>query len=230
MALDPLYVTSVSLDEIFLDKDTGEPLANGYIEFYQDDNRAIAKPVYEITGAPPNYTYAALPNPVILGANGAPVNNTGEPVSIYYYPYDPTGNLQLYFVQVYNSANVLQFSRQAWPNITTGIEDVVIVTSANQAIAGGITYICDNGVVQIDFALPAVMVEGQFFTIIGKSSGGWTISQNAGQTIHMGNQSTTTGVGGSLSSTNRYDCITMRCVESNTDFNAYSAQGNLAVV
>lgn len=118
MPLLPEYVTDESLQQYFVNKDTGEPLANGYIYFYEDDNRNITKPVYELTGAPPNYTYDMLPNPVRTSAVGTPINNAGEDVAIYLRPYDDSGNLQLYYVRVFDENMIEQFTRQARPNIS----------------------------------------------------------------------------------------------------------------
>ena len=43
MALDSRYVTTTSLEEYFVDKDDGTPLAGGTITFFEDDNRAVPK-------------------------------------------------------------------------------------------------------------------------------------------------------------------------------------------
>ncbi len=122
MPLDSHYFTSVSLQNLFVDKDTGAPLSGGFVRFWQDDNRLIPKLVYELNNiggvAPPNYDYVALPNPLQLSSVGTPMDASGKDVTIYYYPYDANGDLQLYFVQVFNSLGVPQFTREAWPNVT----------------------------------------------------------------------------------------------------------------
>lgn len=118
MPLDPRYVTAVSLDPCLVDKVTGLPLVGGSVYFWQDDNRIFHKPVYELSGAPPNYTYTELPNPMVLGPKGNFVDNTGADVAVYYFPYDDFGNLELYYITVFNAQGVPQFSRQAWPNVT----------------------------------------------------------------------------------------------------------------
>lgn len=118
MALDSRYFTSFSLEEFFVDHSSGEPLAGGLIYFYRDTARNTAKPVYELSGFPPSYTYTVLPDPITLSATGNPVNGSGDPVSIYYYPYDDNGNLDLYYIIVTDANNVFQFDREAWPNVT----------------------------------------------------------------------------------------------------------------
>ncbi len=118
MALDGRYVTTVSLDEYFVLKDTGEPNSFGTIEFWQDDNRVVPKNVFQLTGAPPNYTYTALPNPITLSAVGTPSDVNGNNVAIYYFPYDANDDIQLYYVVVRDQFGVVQETREAWPNVT----------------------------------------------------------------------------------------------------------------
>ncbi len=120
MPLDPRYITDLSLEQYFVDKDTGEPLAFGTVEFWQDDNRVVPKLVYELTGAPPNYTYTALPNPITLSSVGTISDINGNNVALYYFPFDALGNIQLYYVVIRNSLGVIQFTREAWPNTTAG--------------------------------------------------------------------------------------------------------------
>jgi hypothetical protein len=119
MSLNPLYIVPLNLEEVFVNHGDGTLLANGTIEFYKDDDRLVSKSVYELTGAPPNYTYAALPNPLNLSSVGTPVDNSGNPVSIYYYPYDVNGDIELYYIVVRDSSGTIQFTRQAWPNTTS---------------------------------------------------------------------------------------------------------------
>ena len=116
MALNPSYVIAPSLQEYFVDKDSGLPMAGGQVFFYQDNARTIPKPVFEISGATPNYTYTQLPNPVTLSAVGTFADASNNDIIPYYYPFDGAGNVQLYYIEVYNSDGVLQFTRQAWPN------------------------------------------------------------------------------------------------------------------
>ena len=118
MALNELYFVTSDLDTYFVDKDSGLPLAGGIISFYRDVARSTPKTVYTLTGAPPDYTYTALPNPIKLSSVGTVQDNSGNNVVIYYFPYDEDGNLDLYYVSVTNSGFVLQLTREAWPNVT----------------------------------------------------------------------------------------------------------------
>ena len=117
MALDPHYITDGPLEEAFLSKDSGLPLAGGTITFYRDASRITAKPVYQLTGAPPNYSYVPLDNPLTLSSIGTVQNAGGDNEVIYYYPYTNDGStVDLYYVVVKDSNGVEQFTREAWPN------------------------------------------------------------------------------------------------------------------
>jgi hypothetical protein len=123
MALDPRFVTTADIEEYFVDKNTGEPLSGGEVTFYSDVNRTIKKPVYELTGAPPNYSYSALPNPMELSAVGSYVNAVGDQIVPYYFPYAGTpsasnGTIELYYIEVKDADGNLQFTREGWPNFT----------------------------------------------------------------------------------------------------------------
>lgn len=80
------------------------------------------------------------------------------------------------------------------------------VTGTTQTLAINNAYIADNAGL-VTFTLPATAAQGSYIQIIGNGAGGWTIAQNANQVIKVASQTTTTGVNGSLSSGNRYDCI-----------------------
>jgi hypothetical protein len=86
--------------------------------------------------------------------------------------------------------------------------NVVDVTGTSQAMAVNTTYIADNAGL-VTFTLPATAAQGTTMTVVGNGAGGWTIAQNANQAIKMNAQTTTTGATGSLSSTNRYNSVTM---------------------
>ena len=121
MPLDPRFITTSDLSPYLVDKDTGYPLANGTIEFWKDNARSVPKTVYELTGSPPNYTYTALPNPVTLSSVGTIEDSLGNNVALYYFPYASMADgadIELYYVVVKNEAGEIQFTREAWPNLT----------------------------------------------------------------------------------------------------------------
>ena len=103
------------------------------------------------------------------------------------------------------------------------------VTSTSQTMAVNTGYITNNSAL-VTTILPSTSVVGDLVWIVGKGAGGWKIAQNAGQTIHFGNQDTTTGVGGHLDSSNQYDAIQLPCTAANTDWTCTGiSQGNISV-
>lgn len=105
----------------------------------------------------------------------------------------------------------------------------VNVTGTSQSASVNTGYIANNaGLVTI--TLPSSAAVGSVIEIGGSGAGGWKLAQNSGQTINFGSSATTAGVGGSLASTNRYDCIRLVCVTANTTWNVLSSVGSLTVV
>lgn len=103
------------------------------------------------------------------------------------------------------------------------------VLTPTQAMVVNNGYIANNAGV-VTLTLPAVAAFGDVVQVGGKGAGGWSIAQNAGQTIHFGSLDTTTGAGGSLSSILRYDAVELICITANTDWLVLSGLGNLTVV
>jgi hypothetical protein len=104
------------------------------------------------------------------------------------------------------------------------------VVASTQAIVPNMSYVCNNGASLITFTLPVTAAFGTIIQIAGLSSGGWTLAQNIGQSINFGSLATTTGIGGSLSSSNKNDFIRLLCVTANTTWNVISSVGNLTIV
>lgn len=90
-------------------------------------------------------------------------------------------------------------------------------------------YIANKGTL-LTATLPATAAQGTVIRIQGKGIGLFAIAQNAGQTIHFGTSSTTTGVGGSITSQNTYDSIELVCITADTDFAVMSSVGNFTIV
>lgn len=116
--LDPRFIPAFSIEDVLLDKDTGAPLSGGLVYFEYDNQRGLLKPVYQITGTSPNYTFIQLPNPMTLSSIGTFEDALGNPVIPYFYPYDADGNVDLYYVRVTSSDDVPQFDREAQPYIS----------------------------------------------------------------------------------------------------------------
>ena len=96
------------------------------------------------------------------------------------------------------------------------------------------TFVANEGIITnnaglVTLTLPATCTVGDVLRVAGKGVGGWEVAQIAGQTIHFGNQDTTTGVGGSSSSTNQYDSVELLCITTDTDYVVLSSLGNVTI-
>ena len=106
----------------------------------------------------------------------------------------------------------------------------VNTTGATQAMAVTTGYVSNDTSTLVTFTLPAVAAVGAEVAVVGSGTGLWTVAQNSGQTIHFNAVDSTTGTGGSVSSTSRYDSMTLICNVANSDWVVYQATGNLSVV
>lgn len=109
-----------------------------------------------------------------------------------------------------------------------GVTAWVDVTGTTQAMAINTGYLADNAGL-VTLTLPSTAAQFSVIRVAGKGAGGWTIAQNSGQSINVGNQVTTTGVGGSLASTNANDAIELICTVANSGWMTLSGWGNLTV-
>lgn len=162
----------------------------------------------------------------IAGINGAtPVTGNTPQVVLA----DNTGNLATIssstagFVLTSNGTATPSFQAVSsgaltWNNVTT--------TSASMVANNG--YLANNAGL-VTLTLPTTAAQFTLIEVVGFGAGGWTIVQNAGQTIHFGNATTTAG-SGSISSTNQYDAIYLICATANTVWVAQNSIGNLTVV
>ena len=146
MPIDPRLIATTSLEEYFVDKSTGQPLTGGLIYFWEDNARTVPKLVYELSGAPPNYTFTPLPNPMQLSMVGTPQDTAGNNVAIYYFPFEgdifvSDGTQQLYFVQVFDQFGVEQFTREAWPNDAVSQGTEITTSLANQIKNGQFSFV-----------------------------------------------------------------------------------------
>jgi len=176
MGLDTRYIPSKYFQEYLVDKDTGEPLAAGVVTFYRDNARIELKPMYQITGTPPNYTYAALPNPLTLNAIGTFEDGIGNDVIPYFYPYDVNGNIDLYYITVESSGAVSQFSREGEPNVSE--EEETDVELDNYAANG--QFLLHQNIAASDENSTEAGEITQDITDI--AYGGWTYERTAGST------------------------------------------------
>ncbi|MDX1532865.1 MAG: hypothetical protein R3230_01510 [Nitrosopumilaceae archaeon] len=117
-----------------------------------------------------------------------------------------------------------------WEDAPAGALTWSVVTGSTQAVAVNTGYFA-NYAGTLAFTLPATAAVGDTMRISQMAAGqGWSLAQNAGQTCFIGNQSTTTGAGGSLASTDDGDEIEIVCRVANTEFKVNVISGNITVV
>jgi hypothetical protein len=101
------------------------------------------------------------------------------------------------------------------------------ITSNQSAISGEGYFVTANAV---QVALPASAAVGATFKLVLAGGTSWEITQGAGQQIFFGNQSTTSGAGGSLTSTAQGDTLELVCRVADDEWQVVSAIGNITVV
>lgn len=113
-------------------------------------------------------------------------------------------------------------------NTTGGIASVVEVTTTTYTLLPNTRHIVNTATL-CTLTLPATASQGDLFQVNGKGAGGWKVAQNSGQTIHS-TSDTTTGTGGSMASSARYDNVVLVNITANTDFEATARNGSLIIV
>lgn len=100
----------------------------------------------------------------------------------------------------------------------------VEVNGSSLSLVAGCEYIANSGGL-VTFTLPVTAAVGDKYRVVGKSASFWRIAQNASQTIFFLDQTTTTGTGGSITSTQRYQTIEIECITTNTEFSVTYGSG-----
>ena len=103
------------------------------------------------------------------------------------------------------------------------------ISGTTQALAIGNGYVSANAALTT-CTLPVYAVLGSTIKICGEGAAFFEIAQNAGQTIHFGVRSSTTGAGGSVTSTSARGCIALVCTVADTDWTVSSALGNFGIL
>lgn len=105
-----------------------------------------------------------------------------------------------------------------------------VVTGTSASMAANQGFITNNAGL-VTLSLPVTASVGTTLAVVGQGAGGWSIAQGGGQSIIVGSNTTTVGVGGSLSSTNAHDSINFICTVASTTWTAWGGpQGILTVV
>jgi len=89
--------------------------------------------------------------------------------------------------------------------------------SISQTLAVNTGYYYTGGA-PANLLLPPASIVGDIIQIVNFSPSTFTITQNVNQSITVGNQTTTVGVGGSLACTQPGDSIYLLCVVVNSDW------------
>lgn len=104
------------------------------------------------------------------------------------------------------------------------------VTSADNPVLFTPSYgYISKGAATVQFNLPVTAAVGDIFRIEGMENL-WTLGQNAAQSIKIGLQTTTVGVGGSISATVATDSLTVLCVTTDLEFKVIDWNGNPTVI
>ena len=111
-----------------------------------------------------------------------------------------------------------------------GITWTEVTTTSQTAVVNN--WYATNNVWLVTVTLPATAVFWSIIRIVGSGAGGWKLAQNASQLIVwdsgwvVGLNQTTTGVGGFILSTDRYDSIELLCIIANTTFSVIGSKGS----
>lgn len=136
--LESLLIESHVLQDYFVDKTTSEALAGGVITLYKDNQRQTLKNWYYQDGVYPDYSFKALPNPMVLSSVGTIQDVNGNDVIPFFYPYveDGSTNTETYYITVDNSNGQRQFTRQNFPYLASGESGTDIPTYQNLIVNG----------------------------------------------------------------------------------------------
>ncbi len=137
---------------------------------------------------------------------GAVITSTGATITVT----NTAGGINL---------DVTSPSGEAWNDVTGTTATILAGQGYTASNAGSVT-----------FTLPTTAAYGTVFEVAtGTTAGGWSIAQNAGQSIKTGNLTTTVGVTGSLASTMAGDAVRVLCIVANTTFLVLNTQGEINV-
>lgn len=130
------------------------------------------------------------------------------------------------------TANNTTFLRgdQTWATVSA-LFPWTRVSGTTQALAVGNGYISTNAALTT-FTLPATAAIGDTIRVIGESSAGWRIAQNASQSIRYLSLTSTTGTSGRIDthSSSPQSTIELVCTTANTGWQVMSSTGILDII
>ncbi len=103
-------------------------------------------------------------------------------------------------------------------------------TGSTQSMSVGNGYVDNGSGTPTVYTLPSTAVVGSLVAVQGAGAGLWKIAQNSGQSISFNAVTSTSGTGGSVSSTDQFDAITLICITANTVWAVNQSVGNFNVV
>jgi hypothetical protein len=110
----------------------------------------------------------------------------------------------------------------------SGITTSVITT--NTSMVPNNRYICDNSAGTIQLQMPANFSVGSIFIVTAVNTGNFTILQNNSQSILFGDDTTTPGLSGSITSTTPLgDSLTMCAWVANVELVVEASMGNFTI-
>lgn len=188
--------------------------------------------IWNATTLSSTYGGTGLSNPtahgILVGEGSSPVNPitlTNGQLLIGSTGNDPTAST----LTAGTGISISNASGSITINSIGGGTNWNVVTSSPQAMTSNNGYIA-NSASLVNLVLPTSSSVGDTLKIVGKGSGGWTITYTTSQYIVFGS-STTTISSGSLSSTNAKDNVYLVCTVANTEWTVSPApQGILTVV
>lgn len=103
------------------------------------------------------------------------------------------------------------------------------VAGTSQSSQASYGYLCQNAALT-QITLPTTAAMGTTIEIVAQGAGGFTLLQNAGQSISFSSCTTTVGVAGSISSSQTNDALRLICVTANLHWIVVSSVGNFTIV
>jgi len=129
-------VQAYILQDYFVDKDTSEALTAGIVTLYKDNDRQVLKNWYYLDGTYGDYKFKALPNPLTLSSIGTIVDDNGNNVIPFYYPFaeDSPSTPEAYYITIDSSSGQRQFTVQNFPAVPDERQDSVVANYQNLII------------------------------------------------------------------------------------------------
>ena len=199
-ARNPNVVALFPLQETIWDKDGTGPLASGVVSFFSDPDFSIPKDVYQESDDPVtgDVSYANLGNVLILSGIGSFIDGNGENFIPLLYPYigspsdSVVGAFEPYYITVYSSVGVFQFSSNDWPPNSFSQSSS---SSAQEALSPNLI---TNPQFSVISFTPAPSTGSYVYSVSGNESNvlapGWTLDTSGTGTVTVTQESLSTTI------------------------------------